>query len=180
MAIPVEVSDLPARRPEAGRHCTIEDATSGVAEFPRIDSRYAGQRHRRVFTLTGSGEKEGWPLQRVACLHPESSVVDGWPYPRHQIPEEHVFVPRGDARVMAGCGPFLDVHRRATGLSVFEARRLADGPLWQGVFALPTATWTARYVRDHLKFQDRRQTIQPLLRETVWCESKALNGLEAE
>ena len=121
-----------------GGTATIEDAASGVAEFPRIDSRYAGQRHRRVFTLTGSGEKEGWPLQRVACLHPESSVVDGWSYPRHQIPEEHVFVPRGDAEGDGWLvGPFLDVHRRATGLSVFEARRLADGPLWQGVLPYP-------------------------------------------
>ena len=34
-------------------------------------------------------------------------------------------------------GPFLDVRRGATGLSVFEATRLADGPLWQGILPYP-------------------------------------------
>ena len=116
----------------------IDNVEPGTAEFPRIDPRYSGLRHRKVFALTGSGAEEGWPLRRVACLDPERGAVDVWSYPRHQIPEEHVFVPRGKAEGEGWLiGPFLDVRRRATGLNVFEAGRLADGPLWQGVLPYP-------------------------------------------
>ena len=117
---------------------TIDDVVPDTAEFPRIDPRYTGLRHRKVFALTGSGEEGGWPLRRVACLDPERGAVDTWSYPRHQIPEEHVFVPRGESEGDGWLiGPFLDVQRRATGLNVFEAGRLADGPLWQGVLPYP-------------------------------------------
>ena len=34
-------------------------------------------------------------------------------------------------------GPFLDVRLRATGLNVFDAACLSDGPLWQGVLPYP-------------------------------------------
>ena len=116
----------------------IDDVAPGIAEFPRIDPRYTGLRHRKVFALSGSGEEGGWPLRRVACLDPEGGTVDVWSYPRHQIPEEHVFVPRGESEGDGWLiGPFLDVQRRATGLNVFEAGHLADGPLWQGVLPYP-------------------------------------------
>ena len=49
-----------------------------------------------------------------------------------------MFVPRSEAEGDGWLtGPFLDVRRRATGLSVFEATRLADGPLWQGILPYP-------------------------------------------
>ena len=64
--------------------------------------------------------------------------MDGWSYPRRAIPEEHVFVPRGAADGDGWLlGPFLDLERRAAGLSVFESSRLADGPLWQGILPYP-------------------------------------------
>ena len=116
----------------------MDGVEPGTAEFPRIDPRYSGLPHRKVFALTGSGAEEGWPLRRVACLDPERGAVDIWSYPRYQIPEEHVFVPRGEAEGEGWLiGPFLDVRRRAAGLNVFEAGRLADGPLWQGVLPYP-------------------------------------------
>lgn len=47
-------------------------------------------------------------------------------------------MPRGEAEGEGWLiGPFLDGRRRATGLNVFEAGRLADGPLWQGVLPYP-------------------------------------------
>ena len=48
----------------------IEDAAPGVAEFPRIDPRLTGRRHRKVFALTGSGAEDGWPLRSVAPPRP--------------------------------------------------------------------------------------------------------------
>ena len=49
-----------------------------------------------------------------------------------------MFVPRGPAEGDGWLlGPFLDVARREAGLHVFDARRLADGPLWEGTLPYP-------------------------------------------
>ena len=115
----------------------IEQVAPDVADFPRIDARRTGLRHSAVFALTGE-EDGGWPLSRIARLDPERGRVDGWAYPRHVIPEEHVFVPRGAGEGEGWLvGPFLDLERRVAGLSVFEASRLGDGPLWQGLLPYP-------------------------------------------
>lgn len=123
-------------RPGGGAE--IDGGEPGAAEFPRIDPRRTGLRHRSVFALTGAGGGHDWPLRRVARIDADGGAGDSWPYPPHQIPEEHVFVPRG-AEEGDGwlVGPFLDVERRVSGLSVFEAARLADGPLWQGLLPYP-------------------------------------------
>ena len=116
----------------------IEDAASGVAEFPRIDPRRTGRRHRAVFALAGDEGGDGWPLRRVARIDPERGEVDVWAYPPHQVPEEHVFVPRSEAEGEGWLiGPFLDSARRAAGLNVFEASRVSDGPLWRGILPYP-------------------------------------------
>ena len=114
--------------------CTV---ATRVADFPRIDPRRTGLRHRALFALTGA-QDGGWPLSQIDRIDPDQGVVDGWSYPRHLIPEEHVFVPRGEADGDGWLvGPFLDLERRAAGLSVFDARHLADGPLWQGILPYP-------------------------------------------
>ena len=116
----------------------IEQSEQDATEFPRIDQRYAGLRHRMIFALTGAGAEGHWPFQRVARLEPDIGTVDNWSYPAHQIPEEHVFVPRGEAEGDGWLlGPYLDTERHATGLNIFEAMRLADGPVWQGTLPYP-------------------------------------------
>ena len=137
----------------------IEDAAAGAAEFPRIDPRRAARRHRRVFALVGPDDSPGsqeerprdgvrpvasapprsnWPLNGIACLNPEGGEADLWSYPPQQIPEEHVFVPRGTAEGDGWLlGPFLDVARGSAGLSVFDALHLGDGPVWQGELPYP-------------------------------------------
>ena len=120
-----------------GGAAAVEQVATRVADFPRIDPRRTGLRHRALFALTGI-EDGGWPLSRIDRIDPDQGVVDGWSYPRHLIPEEHVFVPRGEADGDGWLvGPFLDLERRAAGLSVFDARHLADGPLWQGILPYP-------------------------------------------
>ena len=116
----------------------IEQVEQDATEFPRIDPRRTGLRHRMIFALTGAGTEGDWPLQRVARFEPDSGTVDSWSYPGHQIPEEHAFVPRGTAEGDGWLlGPFLDVEHRVTGLNIFEAMRLADGPVWQGTLPYP-------------------------------------------
>ena len=79
-----------------GGAATVEPVTTAVADFPRIDPRRTGLRHRALFALTGAGGG-GWPLSRIDRIDPDRGAMDGWSYPRHLIPEEHVFVPRGEA-----------------------------------------------------------------------------------
>ena len=120
-----------------GGTAAVEQVVPPVADFPRFDPRRAGLRHRALYALTGR-EDGGWPLSRVGRIDPDSGAADGWTYPRHLIPEEHVFVPRGGAEGDGWLvGPFLDLERRAAGLSVFDARHLAGGPLWQGILPYP-------------------------------------------
>ena len=115
----------------------VEQVAPAVANFPRIDGRRTGLRHHAVFALADP-QDGGWPLSRVDRIDPDEGPVDGWSYPCHLIPEEHVFVPRGDAEGDGWLvGPFLDLERRVAGLSVFDARHLADGPLWQGILPYP-------------------------------------------
>ena len=82
--------------------------------------------HRKTFALSGSGSEDGWPFRRVAGIDPEQGAIDGWTYPRDQIPEEHVFVPcgedEGDGWLI---GPYLDVGREASGLNVFNAKHIS-------------------------------------------------------
>ena len=112
----------------------IEQVEPGAAEFPRIDQRRTGVRHRVVFALTGGGAEGDWPLRRVARIEPGTGTLVAWSYPAHQIPEEHLLVPRGDTEGDGWLlGPFLDIRRRATGLNIFDAKHLADGPVWQGI-----------------------------------------------
>ena len=120
-----------------GGAAAVEQVATAVADFPRIDPRRTGLRHRALFALTGA-RGGGWPLSRVDRIDPDHGVVDGWSYPRHLIPEEHVFVPRGEVDGDGWLvGPFLDLERRASGLSVFDAQHIADGPLWQGILPYP-------------------------------------------
>ena len=116
----------------------IESVGPGAAEFPRIDPRRTGLRNRAVFAITGRGGEGDWPFHRISRLDPEQGEVDGWSYPQSRFPEEHVFVPRGEAEGDGWLlGPFLDTRQGAAGLAVFEAARLADGPLWEGLLPYP-------------------------------------------
>ena len=56
----------------------------------------------------------GWPLSRIDRIDSDECTVDGW---------------LGD--------PFLDIEHGTSGLSVFDARHLADGPLWQSILPYP-------------------------------------------
>ena len=113
-----------------------EHSEAAAADFPRIDPRRVGRRHDMTFALAGVDEPIGLPLRRVVRFAP--GEADGWSWPRHRIPEEHVFVPRGQGEGEGWLlGPFLDLRRRASGLAVFEAQRLADGPVWVGVLPYP-------------------------------------------
>ena len=51
---------------------------------------------------------------------------------------DYVFVPRGEDEGDGWLiGPYLDVGREATGLNVFDAKHISEGPVWQGILPYP-------------------------------------------
>ena len=116
------------------------DWASAFAEFPRADARRAGLPRRHTFHVAGEGK---WPL-------PTGVAVTDWARQRTQsfgfdgrhITEEVVFVPRspsapeGDGWLL---GTSLNLARRATELHVFDAARVAEGPVctWRADVPLP-------------------------------------------
>ena len=109
------------------------ESTGEEAEFPRIAPAAMGRRNRWVYTLGApTGNAPDWRLRRVVKRDLENGATESFDYGRGVLPEEHVFVPRPDSRNEDDgwlLGHFLDYERGASGLAVFDARRVSDGPL---------------------------------------------------
>ena len=109
------------------------EATSDEAEFPRVAPSVTGRRNRYVYTIGGSSRGVSvWRLHRVVKRDLEDGTSDSFDYGPGVLPEEHVFVPRRAPRDEDDgwlVGAFLDYRRRLSGIAVFDARRVADGPL---------------------------------------------------
>ena len=112
----------------------VEMEDSGeAAEFPRIAPALTGRRNRYVYTLgVSSIGASGWGLRRVVKRDLESGDSDSFDYGPGAVAEEHVFVPRRVPRSEDDgwlVGAFLDSTRGLTGVAVFDARHVADGPV---------------------------------------------------
>ncbi|GCL61381.1 carotenoid oxygenase family protein [Pseudaquabacterium pictum] len=111
-----------------------------VAEFPRVDPRVVGRRHRQLFVAArqAPGDRPGWDA--VQRLDLDSGRTDSYRYGPGVMVEEHVFVPRpGSTREGDGwlLGTALDLAKQQMLCSVFDARNLAAGPLAQGTLDRP-------------------------------------------
>lgn len=112
-----------------------------VGEFPRTDPRFAGLTRTRTVHLTnGSGDHP--LLQGVAVTDWRREKTDSFDFGPSQIAEEMVFVPRpGGSEEFDGwlVGTTINLLAKRTELHVFDARRVAAGPLvsWQADRALP-------------------------------------------
>ena len=104
-------------------------------EFPRVDERFALQRHRHGWFVSGStGTALGDPSHQASIAHVDT--LDGatslWRPPGRDSCGEPVFVPR-HADAAEGDGWLLSVVYRAaedcSDLAVFDARDVAKGPL---------------------------------------------------
>ena len=109
------------------------EATGEEAEFPRVAPSVTGRRNRYVYTLGApSGETTGWHLRRIVKRDLEAGSVETFDHGPGVIPEEHVFVPRRTPRSEDDgwlVGPYLDYAREQSGIAIFDARRVADGPM---------------------------------------------------
>jgi len=113
-----------------------------VAEFPRADSRLAGSPRRYSVHATSDG---GTPLfHGLATYDWKGARSDAFDFGPTHLMEEAVFVPRpGGAAELDGwlLAPSVNLTAKATELHVFDARRVAAGPLatWRADVALPVS-----------------------------------------
>ena len=109
------------------------EGTGEEAEFPRIAGALTGRRNRYVYMLGVSSQGGGmWRLRRVVKRDLESDTTQSFDYGPGVIAEEHVFVPRRAPQSEDDgwlVGPFLDYARGLSGVAVFDARHVADGPV---------------------------------------------------
>ena len=108
------------------------EATPDWAEFPRVAPAVVGRRNRYVYTLGADEDEDGPVLQRLEKRDLEGGRVDTFDFGSGTIPEEHVFVPRRGGRSEDDgwlVGTFLDFESGVSGVAVFDARRVADGPV---------------------------------------------------
>ena len=101
-------------------------------EFPVVDPRVVAQRHRLVWYPTAIDTGTRWGFNGLMRLDIESGARERFSFGPDVVVEEHVLVPKpGTTREGEGwlVGMGYDVKRRRSFLSVFDAMRLADGPL---------------------------------------------------
>jgi carotenoid cleavage dioxygenase len=126
--------------PGSGR--ATEQHLPEEAEFPSIDARHVGRQYRHIVTLarTASLMRPGYDMVQRRDL--ESDKLDRYQYGPDVMPEEHILIPdlsrntEGSGWVI---GSALDLKRKITMLSVFDAMALHDGPLAQArlPYAMP-------------------------------------------
>jgi len=104
-----------------------------AAEFPRIDARHTGRPYGQVFMCTRALTSRSPLYDGVARVDIQRGHIDRWHYGEDFGAEEHLFVPRAGGAEGEGwlVGSALDTRRRRTLFSVFDARRLAAGPVAQ-------------------------------------------------
>ncbi|NML44346.1 carotenoid oxygenase [Ramlibacter sp. G-1-2-2] len=109
-----------------------------VSEFPRVDPRVVGRRYSQVLLAERVDARAGRPgFDSVLRLDVTSGKADRYRYGADVMVEEHVFVPGTRAGEAWVIGTALDLKHRSMLLSVFDARRLADGPVAQAVMDRP-------------------------------------------
>ena len=107
-------------------------ARDEAVEFPVVDPRVVAQRHRFVWYPTAIDTGARWGFNGLMRLDIESGARERFSFGADVVVEEHVLVPRpGSSREGEGwlVGMGYDARRRRSFLSVFDAMRLADGPL---------------------------------------------------
>ncbi len=110
---------------------TVVEDSGRPAEFPRIAEQLTGRRNRFVYMLGSAGHPD-WLLRTVMKKDLERDVTDLFDYGKGIIAEEHIFVPFPDGRAEDDgwlLGTFLAHEMGKTGVAVFDARRISDGPV---------------------------------------------------
>jgi all-trans-8'-apo-beta-carotenal 15,15'-oxygenase len=114
--------------PEGGARVeTLDDAST---EFPRVDPRAIARAYTQVWSVLFDGST-AWPSAGIIRRDLSSGAADIYRFGPDAIAEEHVYVPRSGGREGDGwlIGTHLDTKAGVTKLGVFDAMRLASGPI---------------------------------------------------
>ena len=129
------------------------EAGETVAEFPKSDPRFAGRARTLTFHVWGDETRRGrTPLaQGIASTNLKTGRLDRYDFGLGHLAEEPLFAPRpgstaeGDGWLLATS---INLAARATELHVFDARRIASGPIatWRAPVVLP-ATFNGMFAQ---------------------------------
>ncbi|VXC63157.1 carotenoid oxygenase family protein [Massilia sp. 9I] len=100
----------------------------GASEFPRVAPQVVGSRHRKLVLLGGSDTV----LSSVNLVDTDSGKVDGYRFGAGWQVEEHVLVPRRNARSETDAyllGVAQDLRKGVGVMTVFDAARVSAGPV---------------------------------------------------
>ncbi len=117
------------------------ESSGATAEFPKSDPRRAGVRRR--YTSHVAGETAGRPLPTGLAVHDwETGRSDAFDFGVRTVMEEAVWVPKPGLAAEAEAwlvAPAINLAEGVTELHVFDAARVADGPVvsWRADVALP-------------------------------------------
>lgn len=123
-----------------GSKQTIVDELEG--EFPVIDGPLVGRRNDVVLCLGRSQSRyaDVPGFDELVMFGVEDGAIQRFAYGADWLVEEHIFVPSAtSARASWIVGTALDMRHRQTVLSIFDASRVAEGPVAQArlPYALP-------------------------------------------
>jgi all-trans-8'-apo-beta-carotenal 15,15'-oxygenase len=104
----------------------------GNSEFPRVTPQVVGRRHRKLAVLSSAARNREHVLDTVNLVDTDSGKADSYQFEAGWLAEEHILVPRRNARSETDgylIGVVQDSRRGATVLSIFDAAHVSDGPL---------------------------------------------------
>ncbi|NOX49704.1 MAG: carotenoid oxygenase [Gammaproteobacteria bacterium] len=114
------------------------------SEFPSVDPRISCRRNNLLVMLTRDTEQPALHsnLNEIATFAFDSGRLNTFRYPEHQLPEEHVFVPKPGSKPESEgwiVGTALDWKSQQTLMTVFDVRAVEDGPVATATlpYALP-------------------------------------------
>jgi all-trans-8'-apo-beta-carotenal 15,15'-oxygenase len=116
----------------AAKTLRSEELWGGACEFPRVDPRVEGSRHRYVWVAS-----EGEGSHRICCVDVETGSARTAGVGAEQEPSEPVFVPRspdapeGDGWVLS---LIYDGAADTSHLAVFDTRSFEEGPVARAHF----------------------------------------------
>jgi all-trans-8'-apo-beta-carotenal 15,15'-oxygenase len=104
----------------------------GSSEFPRVMPQQVGRRHRKLAVLSSSPNNRENILDTVNLVDTDTGKADSHRFGPGWLAEEHVLVPRRNARSETDgylIGVVQDTRRRETVMTVFDAAHVGAGPL---------------------------------------------------
>ena len=107
------------------------ESSEDPAEFPQVSPRKVGHYNRYLYHLGLPDDERGY-LRTLVKRDSATDRTESFDFGPGKIPEEHLFVPsESGAEEDDGflLGTVLDYERGVSGVNVFDARGLEDGPL---------------------------------------------------